>query len=330
MTLRLTGAMFAMQALMLAALRFTGPALNRPLGGAAADRRIGAAPDDLPTPRRACPPSEPRVRRGRQRRGRSGAPASRGEGASTGAPPGPPPSAPGATQISTSDAMGSKSARKCTELLFTMIFRVVGSMRSAGTSPGRRAAPCGSRRGSGCRECEATPSARGSCARRRTSAPVPVTRPSPTCSTRNSASKGASPGMPDLPPRAMVIADPAPAPCAASAASESTSIPSAARGASRSTSARSIPVVSESPPRPRVVLGVRDDHRPLGALRESRSRPALRPPASRASPRTRPRAARSRPRSPTPRARRSPASGRTRTRGAAVMDVRGPGTPPSR
>ena len=31
---------------------------------------------------------------------------------------------PGATQTSTSDAMGSKSARKWTELLFTMILRL--------------------------------------------------------------------------------------------------------------------------------------------------------------------------------------------------------------
>ncbi len=56
--------------------------------------------------------------------------------------------------------------------------------------------------------------------------------------------------MPDLPPSARVTVAPSPAACAALAASGSYIMPVAARCALLRTSARSMPVVSESPPAP--------------------------------------------------------------------------------
>src|SRR6202521_6341920 len=61
---------------------------------------------------------------------------------------------------------------------------------------------------------------------------------------------GASPDMPDLPPSASVTVAPTPAAWAALAEAGSQIAPIAARVALLRTSARSLPVVSESPPAP--------------------------------------------------------------------------------
>jgi hypothetical protein len=64
------------------------------------------------------------------------------------------------------------------------------------------------------------------------------------------SSYGASPRIPDLPPSASLMTAPGPAACAACADSGSTITPIAALVAPFRISARSIPVVSESPPAP--------------------------------------------------------------------------------